>query len=360
VDILKIRPYQLMCLICSFGENSSGPQDERSKQILEKIREFPSRPIMLVCNAGDMFSYQDPGDKDDTVKGSDFDRLRDLEILHKLDLMPGAILPARLLLFRIFEQIRTSEEICGYEDATSGKWVGCKKAENKSYEKALQEVVAGNPDCYRDFYKLLGQGKRSIIIERKEEELDREKVKSLDKMFKAKEISVRPHILLCAVEQFAEGLNPPFENDNLPEMIQHIIKNPEQKIKLVQGADWMICAPCPVRDIDLNACCLAVKGGGGLSNQLRDLRLLKTLGLKFGDSMKAKDLYKLIFEKVKTTNEICTFEGIYPSVWQERCAADNLKWTKEAKENELYKKGRKMLMEALGIKTKVVKTTLKE
>jgi hypothetical protein len=360
VEILKVRPYQLMCLICAFGNNSFGAGDEKIEQILEKIREFPSRPVMLVCNAGDMFSYQDPGDKEDTIKGSDFDRLRDLEILHKLDLMPGAILPARLLLFRIFEQIRTSEGICGYEDGTSGKWVGCKKAQNKSYEKALQEVVAGNPDCYRDFYKLLSQGKRSIIIERKEEVLDEEKKKSLQEMFDAEEISVRPHILLCAVEQFAEGLNPPFENDNLPEMIQHIIKNPEQKIKLVQGADWMICAPCPVRDIELNACCLAVKGGGGLSNQLRDLRLLKTLGLKFGDSMKAKDLYKLIFERVKTTNKICTFEGIYPSVWQERCAADNLKWTNEAKENELYKKGRKMLMEAFGIETKVVKTSLKE
>ncbi len=349
MDILKVRPYQLLCLICSFGEDSCGPQDEKLKQIFEKIREIPTRPIMVVCNAGDMFSYQDPGVTDDTIKGSDFDRLRDLEILHKLDLMPGAILPARLLLFRVFEQIRSSEGICGYEDSASGEWTGCKKAQSGCYEKALQNVIAGNPDCYRDFYKLLSQGKRSIIIERKEEELDEEKKKSIEEMFKAEEISVRPHILLCAVEQYAEGLNPPFENDNLPEMMQHIIKNPEQKIKLVKGADWMICAPCPVRDIQLNACCLAVKGGGGLSNQLRDLRMLKVLGLKFGDSLKAKDLYKLIFERIKTTNGICTFEGIYPSVWQERCAADNLKWTKEAKENELYKKGRIMLMEAFEI-----------
>ena len=96
--------------------------------------------------------------------------------------------------------------------------------------------------------------------------------------------------------------------------------------------------PCPVRDTKLNACCLAVNGGGGLSNQLRDLRLLKALGLKFGDSMKAKDLYKLIFERVKTTNEICTFEGIYPSVWQERCAADNLKWTKRQKKMNYIKR----------------------
>ena len=349
VEILKIRPYQLLCLICSFGEDDCGPTDEKLKGILKKIREFPSRPIMLHCNAGDVFSYQDPGVEDDTIKGSEFDRLRDLEILHKLDLMPGAILPARLILFRIFEKIKTISGICGYEEITSNKWIGCEKAKKGYYKKAIQNVLPGNPDCYRDFYKLLKKGKCSIILERKEEELDEEKKKSLEEMFKAEEISVRPHILLCAVEQYAEGLKPPFENDNLPEMMQYIIKNPNIKIKLVQGADWMICAPCPVRDPVLNACSLAVKGGGGLSNQLRDLRMLKKLGLKFGESMKAKDLYKLIFKRIKTTNEICTFEGIYPSVWEERCAVNNLIWTKEGKENELYKKGREMLLDAFGI-----------
>jgi hypothetical protein len=350
LEVLKIRPYQLLCLICSFGENNCGPTDEKIKKILEKIREFPSRPIMLNCNAGDMFSYQDPGVKDDTIKGSEFDRLRDLEILHKLDLMPGAILPARLLLFRVFNRIKNVSDICGYVDKDSNKWIGCEKAQKGYYEKAIQNILPGNPDCYRDFYKLLQEKECSIIIERKEEELEDEKKKSLDEMFKAKEISVRPHILICAVEQYAEGIRPPFENDNLPEMLQHIIKNPDLKIKLVRGADWMMCAPCPVRDIRLNACALAVNGGGGLSNQLRDLRTLKTLGLKFGAKMKAKDLYKLIFERIKTTNEICTFEGIYPSVWEERCAVSNLNWTKEGKENELYKEGREMLMDVFGIK----------
>lgn len=349
LEILKIRPYQLLCLICSFGENDCGPTDEKLKGILEKIREFPLSPIMLHCNAGDVFSYQDPGVEDDTIKGSDFDRMRDLEILHKLDLMPGAILPARLLLFRIFNQIKTVSGMCGYKDKASGNWIGCEKTKKGYYEKAVNNFLPGNPDCFRDFYELLKDGKRSIIPERKEEELDKEKKKSLEAMFNSGEIRVRPHILICAVEQYAEGLRPPFENDNLPEMLQHIIKNPDKKIKLVQGADWMMCAPCPVRDPGLNACALAVKGGGGLSNQLRDLRVLQKLGLKFGDSMKAIDLYKLIFEKVKTTDEICTFDGIYPSVWEDRCGADNRNWTKDGKENELYKKGREMLIDALGI-----------
>ena len=305
---------------------------------------------MLNCNAGDIFSYQDPGIEDDTIKGSEFNRSRDLEILHKLDLMPGAILPARLILFRIFDRIKNVTEICGYKEINSDKWIGCEKAKNGYYKKAIQNVLIGNRDCYRDFYKDIKKGKRSIIIEKKEEELDIEKKKSLEAMFQAKEISVRPHILLCAVEQYAEGIKPPFENDNLPEMLQHIIKNPNLNIKLVQGADWMMCAPCPMRDTRLNACTLAVQGGGGLSNQLRDLRMLKILGLKFGTSMKAKDLYKLIFKRIKTTNKICTFEGIFPSVWEERCAVDNLNWTKEGKENEMYKNGRVMLMDALTIK----------
>jgi len=349
MKILKIRPYQLLCLICSFGESDSGPEDGKLKEILEKIREFPDRPIMLSCNAGDVFSYQDPGTEDDTIEGSEFNKKRDLEILHKLDLMPGVILPARIILFRIFDKIKSVSNICGYEEINSKEWRGCEKVKKGYYEKALQQMLVGNPSCGRDFYKLLKEGKGSIIIERKEEELDREKKKSLQEMYRAEEITVRPHILLCAVEQYARGLRPPFENDNLPEMLQHIIKNPNVKIKLAEGADWMMCAPCPSREPKLNAC-IHVKGHGGLTNQLRDLRVLQKLGLKYGDSMKAKDLYKLIFEKIKTTNEICALEGVFPSVWEDGCGINNLNWTKEGKENERYKKGREELMKKFGIK----------
>jgi hypothetical protein len=336
-------------MICSFGENDSGPKDEKLKAILEEIRACPERPIMLNCNVGEIFSYQNPGTEDDSSEGSEFNRRRDLEILHKLDLMPGAILPARIILFRIFDTIKNVSNICGYEETTSNEWRGCEKARKGYYEKALQNVLAGNPVCTRDFYKLLKEGKKSIILERQEEELAEEKEKSLEEMYRSEEISVRPHILLCAVEQYAEGVMPPYENDNLPEMMQHIIRNPEVKIKLVEGADWMICAPCPGRESRSNSC-IHGKGNCGLSNQLRDLRMMQKLGLKYGTSMKARDLYKLIFEKIKTTNEICALEGTFPSVWESGCGANNLRWIKEGKENEVYKRGREMLIDALGIR----------
>jgi len=123
---------------------------------------------------------------------------------------------------------------------------------------------------------------------------------------------------------------------------------PNVKIKLVPGVDWMICAPCPSREPRLNAC-IHVEWHGRLANQLRDLRMLQKIGLKYGASMKAKDLYKLIL-KIKTTNEICALEGVFPSVWEDGCGVNNLNWTKEGKENEVYKKGREMLIDALGIK----------
>ena len=40
-------------------------------------------------------------------------------------------------------------------------------------------------------------------------------------------IPVRPHILVCAVCQYGEGSRPPYETDNLPEMLQFILKNPQ-------------------------------------------------------------------------------------------------------------------------------------
>ena len=57
-------------------------------------------------------------------------------------------------------------------------------------------------------------------------------------------IPVRPHILVCAVCQYGEGSRPPYETDNLPEMLQFILKNPQAQIKMADNADWMMCAPC--------------------------------------------------------------------------------------------------------------------
>jgi hypothetical protein len=104
----------------------------------------------------------------------------------------------------------------------------------------------------------------------------------------------------------------------------------------------MMCAPCPARVPKLNAC-VNVLGSGGLSNEKRDLDMLQKLGLTFGSTMKARELYRLIFEKIPTTQEICKREGNHsPSVWWDGCGENNC-----TKGSESYEKGRTILMEKL-------------
>jgi len=168
-----------------------------------------------------------------------------------------------------------------------------------------------------------------------------EKERSLKALYAAEEVTIRPHILLCAVCQYGAGTRPPYKEDNLPELLELVLtRKPDLRIKMARGADWMMCAPCPKRAPGLNAC-VNVLGSGGLSNEKRDLDTLQVLGLRFGSSMKARELFRLIFEKIPTTQGICKREGNpCPSVWWDGCGERNCK---EGDPN--YAKGRKMLME---------------
>ncbi|MBM3235171.1 hypothetical protein FJZ31_02610 [Candidatus Poribacteria bacterium] len=316
---LTLRPYQALCAVCSLGEEDSGPKDEKLKDILDAVRKNPDMPITLKCNVGDVFLFQDPGTEDDKPEGAEYNRRRDLEMLLLLNLVPGVTVTARILFNRILDRITTVLGICGYDTVTSDVWKGCPKAMSGCYEKAREKGTA------------------AIIPPRSEEEMEREKKESLEAMYKARKtgITIRPHILLCAVCQYGGGVRPPFKPDNLPELIQLILKEPDTLITLAEGADWMMCAPCPNCVPRLNAC-VNVNGSGGLTNQLRDLRTLQKLSLTYGTTMNARELYKLIFEKIPSTLDICRLDSPNPSVWWDGCGA-------RTTNNENYEKGREML-----------------
>ena len=327
---LRVRPYQLLCAICWLGEGDSAPPSEKTKSLLEAVKANPDMPLCIACNAGDVYVYQEPGTGEDTPEGNDFNRKRDLDILQRMSWPPGIILPARTALKSLLKQIPTISGICGYGAVTSEGWQGCPKAASGSYEKGQ------------------AKGIDAIIPPRTREELDKEKVASLAVLDSAKEVTIRPHILLCAVCQYGGGVRPPIKDDNLPELMDLILhKNPDILIKMARGADWMMCAPCPNRAVALNAC-VNVLGSGGLSNEKRDLDMLQKLGLHFGSTMKAKDLYALIFEKIPTTQDVCKREGnCCPSVWWDGCGESNAK-----EPTASYVKGRKELMEALKLPEK--------
>ncbi len=318
---ITLRPYQLLCLICSLGEHEALPQGDRLSEVLETIRKTPDVPLTLCCNAGDVYVYQDPGTADDTPEGRDFNRKRDLDVLQRMNWPPGVTLPARTAIMCVMKHITTVAGICGYGTATSAAWRGCPKAQSGGYEKGVQ------------------QGTTALIPPRSEEEMAREKQKSIEALNSAQQVTIRPHILLCAVCQYGGGLRPPYKADNLPELLDLILhENPDILITFARQADWMMCAPCPARVPELNAC-VNVLGSGGLSNEKRDLDMLQKLGLEFGSTMKARDLFRLIFEKIPSTQEICQRNNPSPSVWWDGCGESNLK-----QGNASYEKGRRELM----------------
>lgn len=321
---ITLRPYQLLCLICRLGEQGAPRQDDKLSEALQTIGKTPDVPLTLCCNAGDVYVYQDPGTADDSPEGRDFNRKRDLDILQRMNWPPGVTLPARTALMCLMKQITTVAGICGYDTVTSAAWRGCPKAHSGCYEKGLEKGIT------------------ALIPPRSEAEMIQEKEKSIQALHSAQRVTIRPHILLCAVCQYGGGLRPPYKADNLPELLDLILhKNPDVLITMARQADWMMCAPCPSRVPELNAC-VNVLGSGGLSNEKRDLDLLQKLGLEFGSKLKARDLLRLIFDRVPTTQEICQRNNPSPSVWWDGCGESNLK-----QGNQDYEKGRRELLEEL-------------
>ena len=329
VERLSIRPYQLLCMICHLGEHGAGPKEGKLAEVFQAIQKRPDMPITLVCNAGDVYGYQEPGVAEDTPEGRDFNRKRDLDLLQQMHWAPGITLPARTMLACVLKKITSVLGICRYEGVTCKAWQGCPKAASGCYEKGQK------------------LGIKALVPPRSEAEMKAEKEKSIAAMNAAEVVTIRPHILLCAVCQYGGGSRPPFKADNLPELLQMILtKKPDVLIRMARQADWMMCAPCPNRAPGLNAC-VNVLGSGGLSNEKRDLDMLQVLGLEFGSTMKARELYRLILEKIPTTQEICKRDNVSPAVWWDGCGESNMK-----KGNANYEKGRRELMEKLGLTEK--------
>jgi hypothetical protein len=324
---LTLRPYQLLCTICSLGAegDDSGKQYEKGRQILSAVRKNPDIPITLACSAGALYAYQDSGTQGDTPEGEEFNRKRDLDVLQILGFAPGCTLPARAIFKTLLMGVSTVSGICGYSAVTGTAWKGCPKATSGNYERGYDKGIS------------------ALAAPRTEEEMAREKQKSLQALYSATVVTVRPHILVCAVCQYGDGLRPPYKEDNLPELLDLIMnRKPDLPIKMARGADWMMCAPCPGRNPELN-CCTHVWGSGELDSQKRDLDLLQKLGLQFGSTMKATELYRLIFERVTTTHgipDICLKYNTMPSVWWDECCGQLYQANPKAR----YEKGKRELM----------------
>lgn len=326
---MRARPYQLACLICRSGAGDPCAGDGRVAELGRAIRQQPDMPIMLVANIGDVYAWQDPGTEEDTPEGLEFNRKRDLDLLHRLDLAPGSVLPARVLLRRLMMRVPTVKGICGYDEVTRPAWRGCEKATSGNYERGVE------------------RGTDPLIAPRDPAEMAAEKRGSIQALEQATVVRIRPHILVCAICQYANDVRPPFAEDNLPEFLQLVLVGKDLQVELVTQADWDMCAPCPWREPTQNACITGRLCCGGLYNEMKDLETLQALGLTYGTVMGAREIYRLIFERIPTTHGVCALTKVdVPdySVWKDACSAMPTPGA--------YERGREMLWEAFGCEGK--------
>lgn len=283
-----VRPYQLMCVVCRLGEGRTEDLgDARLTGLLKTVRQDRKLPLSLCCNVDTVYRYQNPGHEHDTPEGELFNAKRDLDILQKMGLVPGDARPAVDMFDRLLANVSTSRGICGYEKTTADTWHGCPRALSGNYEKGR------------------ALGIKAILPPRDAQEKAKYKKTSASAIYQARELKIRPHHLLCMSCFFGGAAKlAPIAEDNLFEAIDAIHKNPEIPVKLVAGC-CMICPPCSSYEPASNLCL----GGHSMAlrDQKKDLDTLQTLGLKYGDTLPARKLFALLYERIASPREICGY-----------------------------------------------------
>ena len=96
----------------------------------------------------------------------------------------------------------------------------------------------------------------------------------------------------------------PLEEDNLFEAIDVIQRQPDIPVTLIAGV-CMICPPCGKYD-PANKLCVGGRSMA-LRDQKKDLDVLQKLGLKYGDTLPARRLLQLLYERILSTRDICGY-----------------------------------------------------
>ena len=201
--------------------------------------------------------------------------------------MPGDTRPARELFDRLVEVIDSADGICGYGQVTSEAWKGCGRADTGFYEKGRRKGV------------------RAAIPARSADDKARAKRSSAEGFYEAATLQIRPHHLMCmACFHGGKEVLAPIQEDNLFEAIDVMRQNPDIAVTLVPGC-CMICPPCSQYDPGSGDC---ISGSGmALRDQKKDLDVLQRLGLTFGATLPAKDLYRRLFDTVADSTDVCGY-----------------------------------------------------
>jgi hypothetical protein len=286
---LHVRPYQLLFIVSKIGAGATEDLgDEVLNGILRRVRENHQTPLTLRANVMSVYRYQNPGTAHDTPEGALVNVKRDLDILHRLGMVPGDTRPADELFARILQNIPTAEGICGFGRSSSPTWPHSPNVNHGDYEKGVALGCAA----------ILPPPRTADDRLRVKEELTSE-------MYASDHLRIRPHHLMCMAcfQQGRDGLEP-IDEDQVYEAVDIIQRNPDICVTLVEGC-CTICPPCGHYQPGTNLCTGGI--GLGLRDEKKDLDLLEMLDLHYGDTLPARELYERLFARIEDPLQICGY-----------------------------------------------------
>jgi len=259
---------------------------------MDEVKGDPTVAIRLTSDADALphystlapehYAQQDPVDV--------FNRKRDLDVLQRLGLVPGSIRRARYLFELLFERIETPCGICAYD---TPQWEGCPLATSGAYERVRK------------------QGWSAVVHDRTEAEKRQYRECNVARIEADDRLYMRPHHIMCLACGYAGGENDqPRPNDTLWEILQRVRKDPDIPITLVEGC----CEACDCCDGFHPETGRCVHACGLIRDYKKDLDAFQKLGLMPGATLKARDLFELVFERIPSTRAICGYgDGVVRS-----------------------------------------------
>ena len=144
---LFIRPNHLLCILCTAQKEDPLIHDNLV-ELRKRMEADPDIPVTLVegcCMVCDPCNVYHPAEHlcyAAHIKNP----LRDLMVLERLGLPPGATLPARELYQLIYDRIGSLREICGWADETNTApfWGRCGNYQSDALKRAREKrLIAG-------------------------------------------------------------------------------------------------------------------------------------------------------------------------------------------------------------------------
>ena len=286
IDTLVVRPHYLLCTVCLHGGcDSPPPGKEKIQGILDQIKRNPETSIGLECCVHPVYYQEIASDRySGDVKGELHSRKKDLDVLQRLGLIPDSHRPAWYLYKLLLDRVPTVRGICAYDAVTSIEWEGCPHAKAGYYERARKEGVG------------------LFIPPRSEEDMQKAKEESVERICHDERLFIRPHHLMCVTCFHGRGGSAPLKEDNLYEVLKRIQEDPDTPITLIEGC-CMICPPCPAYNPESHLCDTNCQ----IRDYKKDLDVFQKLGLAPGATLKARDLYALLSERIPSSMSICGY-----------------------------------------------------